>query len=216
MQRAIVLRERPEAVVPPPKQLPKAEKSRRALANEAAALAKPHPSTAVYSFTSAPRGTPTPLALELKQAKTLEVTPKPPPASAESLATRKARKAALTRWHQGQSTALVVAPAAALSNEVLRLVPSDGEARHWRRGESKLNAGCYRQAPVDEVIYWVERMLAKECKWTDMQTLYDQGKIRVSPGMIKKIVYDKTGQKLTKLEEKGFDPMGAPRQVRTQ
>jgi hypothetical protein len=216
MKRAVVLRERPEAVVALPKQRPKAEKSRRALASEVSALAKPHPSTKVYARTSTPRGTSTPLAMELAKAKTLEVTPKPPPASAESLATRCARKAALARWRPGQSTALVVAQRTTLSSEALQLVPSDGEARHWRRGESKVNTGTYRQAPVAEVILWVERMVAKECKWTDMQLLYDQGKIRVSPGTIRKIVYDKTGQKLAALKAKGFTPMGAPRQVRTQ
>ena len=42
-----------------------------------------------------------------------------------------------------------------------------------------MNTGTYRQAPAAEVILWVERMVAKECKWTDMQLLYDQVKIRV-------------------------------------
>ena len=66
------------------------------------------------------------------------------------------------------------------------------------------------------MILWIERMMAKECKWTDMQKLYESGKIRVSPGTIRAIVYDKSGTALAKLKEKGFKPLGAPRQVRIQ
>jgi hypothetical protein len=213
MTLAVTLRERASEEIAPPKPRSKQEESRRAFANQAKALANPHPSTAVYKFTEAPRGKPTPLALELSKSTTLKVTPKPPPAEAESLQTRRCRMAALVRWHPSHSTALVVAQPPAIRGEALKLVPADDEARHWRRGESKVNPGSYRQAPVDEIIHWVERMMAKEMKWTDMQRLYDDSKIRVSPGMINKIVYDKSGTKLAALKAKGFSPLGAPRQV---
>eukprot|EP00966_Prymnesium_polylepis_P001608 37201-Prymnesium_polylepis.1 len=120
---AVTLRKR-RAPTPPPKTCTKADESRRALANVSSSLSTPHPSTAVYNFTSAARGKQTEIFTNLLASPALQVTPKPSPAMAESLATRKARKAALTRWHPGSQMALLGPPATALVGEAAKLVPA--------------------------------------------------------------------------------------------
>lgn len=68
--------------------------SRLSLSRETAKLVVPHPSTKVYSMTSATRGVATTSYVELKATPILKLCPKPPPGTADSLATRCARKAA--------------------------------------------------------------------------------------------------------------------------
>ena len=85
-------RERPQAT-PTPRDRP--AESVRARRRALAALALVHPSTAMYKFTTTVRGTPTTLYEELSKGRLFELTPKPPAGSAESLATRKARR---RRW----------------------------------------------------------------------------------------------------------------------
>eukprot|EP00966_Prymnesium_polylepis_P171125 3955815-Prymnesium_polylepis.1 len=96
-------------------------------------------------MTSVTRGEATAAFQEFKKQPVLKLTPKPPPASAESLATRKARKAALTRWHPSTNAIVPLADSNGLAGEAARLVPAANEVRYWRRGESEINTGSYRQ-----------------------------------------------------------------------
>jgi hypothetical protein len=214
-QRLIKLRARPSST---PKVRDRTEERQRSRGKETAALVAAHPSTAKYNFTVTKRGTPTPLYQELSRLPAFQLTPKAPGGSAESLATRRCRKAALARWHPATNTTVGPAnPLAHLAPEVIALRPEAISMRHWRRGESGVNHGSYRQAPTLEVIEWVDKMIAKEIKWTDADALYKAGKMRVSPGTMRKYVYGKDAPaKLAALKEHGFAKMGARRQVLTE
>ena len=201
----LVLRDRPN-------------EAKRARRKELKVLDKPKLTPKPHKLTGTERGTPTTLYEEVSKLRHFELTPRPPPGPAESLATRRCRKAALARWHPATNTIHGADPTVqVLSTHVLKLRPDDSAVRHWRRGESKVVGGSYRQAPSEELLYWADKMINKECKWTDLQRLYTAGKIRVSPGTLRKYVYGESAPaKLALLRDKGFSPLGSPRQVLTE
>lgn len=143
----------------------------------------------------------------------LEVVPKPPAAAPDSLATRTARKAAMARWHP-RSNSTETDSTNGLSSEAARLMPSADEIRNWRRGESEVQVGSYRQYSAAEMLEWVDRMLLKEMKWTELQKLYDEGRTPVPPAQIKRYIYGASAQqKLAKLRATmEFEKLGAPHQ----
>ena len=193
----------------------KAAESHRARCKEASALVK-HPSTKQYTMTPATRGASTEVFGEMMKSPELKVLPKPPPGSGESLATRLARKAALARWHPATNVEAALTAQNGLMGEAATLMDPAAEVRHWRRGESAINGGSYRQASVQETLDIIDKISSKQLKWTELDVMYNAGKTRVSGGTIRKYVYGSDAPaKLAKLKEKmAFEQQGAPRQVR--
>jgi hypothetical protein len=218
MELSVTLRKRlpasPGKVVTP-KPRSKAAEMRRARAKECSTLVTPHPSTKTYAMTSATRGEATAAFAEIKGRPVLKVTPKPPPVSVESLATRCARKAALARWHPSTNGTAPVPYSNGLVGEAARLVPDATEVRFWRRGESKIITGSYRQASASEILDVIDQIQSKQLKWTELALLYKSGQVRVSDGTVRGYLYGKEAAgKLAALRDKGeFEKMGSPRQV---
>ena len=77
--------------------------------------------------------------------------------------------------------------------------------------------GAYRAYDSAELLSIVRRVQAKEIKWTEVVKLYEDGKLRVPPTSIKRVLYpkDKAKANIKRLEESGLSSMGAPRQVLT-
>ena len=219
MELAVTLRKRPAASPAEPapcKPRSKALESHRAMAKQAATLVSPHPSTKAYAMTSVTRGEATDVYKEMKLLPVLKVTPKPPPAAAETLTTRMARKAALSRWHPSTNDTDPSSQLTGVIGEAKQLVPAASESRHWRRGESATERGTYRQASEAELLEVIDDILAKKLKWTELKLLTEEdGRSKVSVGMIKPYIYGAgAAEKLARLlETMQFKQMGAPRQV---
>ena len=152
------------------------QESQRALAKISATLVSPHPSTKVYKLTEVTRGEATDTYNEMKMRPVLKVTPKPPPATAESLQTRKCRKAALARWHPSTNRTESVGDLTGLKGEARQLVPAASEVRYWRRGESKTDRGSYRQASATEMLEVIDKLTSKPHTQIDRARQGLQGK----------------------------------------
>ena len=204
-----------EPAAPPKAARARSSESRLSLSRESAKLLVPQAPKKAYSMTSVTRGAVTTSFKELKATPVLKLCPKPPPGMADSLATRKARKAALSRWHPSTNATTALVTSSRLVGEALSLVPAPSEMRHWRRGESDVIAGSYRQASAAETLAMIERIKDKTLKWTELDVLYEAGKTRVSGGTLRKYFYGAgAAEKLAKLKETGaFKALGAPRQV---
>ena len=164
---------------------------RLALSRADAKLVVPHASTKAYATTGMTRGEVTPGYEALSVAPVLKVAPKPPPGSAESLATRKARKAALYCWHPSTNKNTAMTGFDGVRGEAADLVPASAEMRHWRRGESNSIPGSYRQASVVEVTEMIKKIELKQIKWTEVDKLHADGKSRVSGGTLRTYFYGK-------------------------
>ena len=168
--------------------------------------------TRKLDWVNLPRGAATPLYSSIAAVTKLLVVPKAKVTAPAPAASRKARIAALARWHRGSTTinadiaAAVVAPG---MREGTRFV---------RRGEFDLLGGTYRNYTTCDLLAKVRQVQSKELKWTELDKLYEDGSIRVPPSAIRKVLYPKgsADEKIKQLVDKGLPTLGAPRAMLTK
>ena len=171
-----------------------------------------------YAMTSWTKGAASDAYKDLAQSVPLPIMLKPSSVVTETASIRQRRLAIASRWHKartaaaleaGRSAPVLPAPCTALSAPVA--------SRQPRRGEFQHVATSYRGYDEAELLSLVIKVRAKELKFTEMQKLYADGKSRVPPAAVGKILYPKEGadERIKALEERGFKTMGAPRAVRS-
>ena len=182
---------------------------RKALEKATAAAIDDAPPARKHEWVPLKKGDATDVYTMVASKKTLLVVPKQKGPAVLLESVRKARMAAMSRWHKGNMLAL---GAAEVSSRAV--IPSEGH-RYMRRGEFELMPAAYRPYDASELLAAVYQAKSKSVKWTEIQKNYDEGKTRVPPSVIKGVLYPKAGAdaKIKLLEDQGLKRLGGPRQV---